>query len=128
MLSLTAPSLLEVLRRRVAENPARPSLSFLDASGAEAETLTWGELDRRVWAVARIGRHDHFFDQGVPSLLAARMAAALRDRFGIEVLLRTLFEKPAVDEIARAVAQSRIEEAAGPLAAGKGGARPKGSS
>jgi hypothetical protein len=42
MLSLTAPSLLEVLRRRVVEPP---SFAFLDANGAEAEILDWGELD-----------------------------------------------------------------------------------
>lgn len=50
--SLTAPWLLEVLRRRVADGPARPSFTFVVSHRAEAETLTLGELDGRARAAA----------------------------------------------------------------------------
>ncbi|HEX5757998.1 MAG TPA: AMP-binding protein, partial [Thermoanaerobaculia bacterium] len=48
----THASLLEPLRRRAAETPARTVFTFLDGTGAEAEALTWGELDERARAVA----------------------------------------------------------------------------
>ena len=120
------------------------------AGGFEAPVTPVEEGVAAIWrellALEQIGRHDNFFDLGGHSLLAARVAAALRERFGVEMPVRTLFEKPTVAELARAVAESRIEqadageierlltdleslseeEAEGLLAAGKGGAQPDG--
>ncbi|HEX5974591.1 MAG TPA: acyl-CoA synthetase, partial [Rubrobacteraceae bacterium] len=45
-------SLVQVLRRRAVENPGRTAYTFLDASGAETETLTWAGLDERARAIA----------------------------------------------------------------------------
>ncbi|HSF43369.1 MAG TPA: AMP-binding protein, partial [Thermoanaerobaculia bacterium] len=50
--SLSAPPLLRLLRERAAEAPGRTGFRFLDATGAEAEVLTLGELDLRARTVA----------------------------------------------------------------------------
>jgi Phosphopantetheine attachment site len=67
----------------------------------------WGEL----LALGRVGRHDNFFELGGHSLLAARVIAELLDRFGVEVPLRALFEKPTVAGLAQAVVEIGIEQA-----------------
>ncbi|HSK80968.1 MAG TPA: AMP-binding protein, partial [Thermoanaerobaculia bacterium] len=51
-LSLAAPPLLRLLRERAAEAPQRTGFRFLNATGAEAEALTLGELDLRARTVA----------------------------------------------------------------------------
>jgi amino acid adenylation domain-containing protein len=59
-----------------------------------------------------VGVHDNFFELGGHSLLGTRVIAALRDEFGVEIPLRALFEKPTVEAVALAVAQTRVEQAA----------------
>ena len=49
--------------------------------------------------VARIGRAENFFDLGGHSLLGAQTIARLRDIFGVELPLRTLFDDPTVQGI-----------------------------
>ena len=70
----------------------------------------WGELLQR----DSIGVHDTFFELGGDSLRALRMIARLRDRFGVELNLRDLFEGPTVAALAERI---RSRAAAGPSAA-----------
>ncbi|WP_186128065.1 non-ribosomal peptide synthetase [Burkholderia gladioli] len=56
----------------------------------------WAEL----LGVERVGRHDNFFALGGHSLLATRMLARLRESFGDDVSIRTLFEAPTVSQLA----------------------------
>ncbi|EIE98985.1 non-ribosomal peptide synthetase [Saccharomonospora glauca] len=71
----------------------------------EAIAEAWSE----VLGVTRIGVEQEFFDLGGHSLLATRLAARLRDMFGIEVPLRLLFEATTVS--AQAAALERLAEA-----------------
>ncbi|HEY0781478.1 MAG TPA: condensation domain-containing protein, partial [Thermoanaerobaculia bacterium] len=79
----------------------------------------WTELLR----VPRVGVHDRFFDIGGHSLLGTQLMSRLRDAFGVELAVRTLFEADTVAALAERV------EAAMPVGGGarltrSAGARP----
>jgi acyl carrier protein len=62
-----------------------------------------------IWAevlkLDRVGVHDNFFELGGHSLLAMRLIARIRDGFGVELPLRSLFESPSVGEISAKLVQ-----------------------
>ncbi|WP_435105206.1 condensation domain-containing protein [Arhodomonas sp. AD133] len=49
------------------------------------------------------GRDAHFFASGGNSIAAAQLAARIGERWGIEFALRTVFERPRLNEIAQAI-------------------------
>jgi acyl carrier protein len=72
---------------------------------------TWVEkVVAGIWAevlgLECVGISDNFFDLGGHSLLATQIISRVRDRFKVEVPLRTLFERPTVVGLAQAVEQS----------------------
>jgi amino acid adenylation domain-containing protein len=60
--------------------------------------------------------HDSFFDLGGHSLLATQLISRVRDAFGIEVPLRSLFEHPSVASFARALESARHAHASAAVA------------
>ncbi|MFI6042494.1 amino acid adenylation domain-containing protein [Nocardia sp. NPDC051321] len=75
----------------------------------------WVEL----LGLARIGRGQNFFALGGNSLLATRLVAEIRRRWGTEVSLREVFDAPTVAELAAlveaALADGRDEDEEGTL-------------
>ncbi len=67
------------------------------------------ELLATVWSellgVERVGMRDSFFELGGNSLLATQVASRVRSMFGVEMPLRTVFERPELAELASVVAE-----------------------
>lgn len=64
----------------------------------------WTEL----LGVSQVGLHDNFFQQmGGHSLLATRLISRIRNCFGVELPLRSVFETPTVAGLARAIVQQQ---------------------
>jgi amino acid adenylation domain-containing protein len=75
--------------------------------GAESPRGPAEELVAEAWRAVldldAVHRDDHFFELGGHSLLASRVANRLRQRAGVVVPLRLLFERPVLAELAAAL-------------------------
>lgn len=49
--------------------------------------------------VSRVSRNDNFFNLGGHSLMGAQLIAKVQQRFGVELSLRSLFDRPTIAEI-----------------------------
>lgn len=76
---------------------------YVGPRNSTEETLCqlWQEVLQR----ERVGVHDNFFNIGGHSLLAARVAARMRQSFKIDIPLRRLFESPTISQLAQSVDQ-----------------------
>jgi Condensation domain/AMP-binding enzyme/Phosphopantetheine attachment site len=61
-------------------------------------------------AIERVGVYDSFFELGGFSMLATRLIARVRESFGVELVVRDVFESPTVDELARVVVRAQGEQ------------------
>lgn len=78
----------------------------------------------RIWAevlnVDRVGRDDIFFEIGGSSMLAVRLMAMIKNEFGVQLPLSSLFKAPSVTQQALLIQQFRqsdVREAWSPLVA-----------
>lgn len=67
-----------------------------------------------IWAavlhIERVGVYDNFFELGGHSLLGTQVISRMRDRFGVELSLRTLFEEPTIAAMAKKIESARPTE------------------
>ncbi|HSS48749.1 MAG TPA: amino acid adenylation domain-containing protein, partial [Thermoanaerobaculia bacterium] len=95
-------------------DPARPAVAE-PAGPLTATQEVMSEIWAEVLGRERVGIHASFFDLGGHSLLAMQVISRVRKVFGVEILMRTLFEHDTVnalservDEILRAEAGVRL--------------------
>ncbi len=66
-----------------------------------------------IWADAmsleRVGSRDDFFELGGHSLLATQVIARIRDEFGVQLPLHTLFTAPRLGDLAGAVDSAQVD-------------------
>ncbi len=82
---------------------ARPSVSseYVAPEGDIEPQIA--QMWETLLGIDRVGRHDNFFELGGHSLLATQLISRIRDRFGMQLPLRTIFDANTVAELARHV-------------------------
>ncbi|MBW3570370.1 MAG: amino acid adenylation domain-containing protein [Gemmatimonadetes bacterium] len=104
---------LPLTAHRKVDRRALPAPDAGAGAAWEAPRTPTGEVVAGVWGellgVARVGWTDDFFALGGHSLLATRVVSRMRELFGVELPLRTLFEGPSLAEVAGAVDALRLE-------------------
>jgi hypothetical protein len=91
-----------------ADARAQLGVTYVRPRTPAEETLA--EIWRTVLSLDRVGIHDNFFELGGHSLLAIRVMARMQDAFHTTLPLRTLFERPTVEELALAITQKGLEK------------------
>ncbi|HSE18132.1 MAG TPA: amino acid adenylation domain-containing protein [Pyrinomonadaceae bacterium] len=82
-----------------AERAALAEVFLAPRSGVE-------EMLAAIWSDVlgvRAGVNDNFFELGGHSLLATQVMSRVREAFGIEIALRSLFEQPTIGELAETI-------------------------
>ncbi len=94
---------------------------LISSLGPEEEALIgiWRELLN----IDNVGPSDDFFDLGGHSLLATQLMARIREIFGVELHLRSVFQAPTVTGMAELIREARI---AGEVTADEEDSRPDG--
>ena len=88
----------------------RPNLrnAYVEATSEAEQMMT--ELWQKFLGIEPIGIHDNFFALGGDSLTGSILINELRDRFQVELPVRSLFEYPTVGELALVIENILIEE------------------
>jgi amino acid adenylation domain-containing protein len=110
MESMPLNSSRKVDRRRLPD-PRLSRPAFVAPEGPVENSLAglWSE----VLGTVNVGADDDFFALGGHSLSAARLAAMIRELFGVELSIRTIFERRTVASLSSAVTQQVREEVSG---------------
>ena len=67
------------------------------------------EIIREILGMSRVGIKDNFFEIGGHSLLATQVLTRVKERYGVEVSLRRMFEKATVEGLSEAVKEGQEE-------------------
>ncbi|MEW6367290.1 MAG: amino acid adenylation domain-containing protein [Acidobacteriota bacterium] len=93
------------------ERHARPTLRSAYVAPRSAAERFIAEICENLLGIDRVGVEDNFFDLGGHSLLATQLVSRVRERFGIEIPLRSVFDFPTTAGLAQLI-QPGVEETA----------------
>lgn len=68
------------------------------------------EIMASVLKIDKVGVFDNFFELGGHSMMGTQIVSQLREEYLVELPLRTLFENPTVDGIARAITEEQASQ------------------
>jgi amino acid adenylation domain-containing protein len=110
--------------------PLPASIPAIDTSATIAPSTSVEAALVELWMPLlgrqHIGIHDNFFELGGHSLLATQLVSRIRDRFQIEVPLRSVFETPTIAELAETITELNNEtELTLPIYPQKAGSYPR---
>lgn len=88
----------------------RPFLDTTYSAPATVMEAALATIWRPLLHVDTVGRDDNFFDLGGHSLLATQVVSRVRDRLGIEVPVRLLFERPTIRALAAMFDKSGLHQ------------------
>ena len=78
-----------------------PSASNVQGTAPVTETeFTLIHIWKELLRLKEVKTHDNFFELGGHSLLATQMTSRVRDAFGLELPLKTVFEAPTIAQLA----------------------------
>jgi amino acid adenylation domain-containing protein len=86
---------------RLAGEVSGPAGASSAARGATEQTLA--SIWRELLDVGSVGVDDDVFDLGAHSLMAMRALGRIRDAFGVDLTLRSLFERPTIGGLAEII-------------------------
>jgi len=86
----------------------RPELSDEYVAPETEVELILADLWSRVLGVETIGIHDSFFELGGHSLKATEVLLSVRELFGVDVPVHSLFERPTIAGLSVAIAEQLL--------------------
>lgn len=96
---------------------ALPQASFTAQQAYEAPQgeveIALAAIWSQVLGAETVGRHDNFFELGGDSIAVMMATAMLRQRHGVELSLRTVFDTPTLAAIAAQPELARLRNGAG---------------
>jgi amino acid adenylation domain-containing protein len=98
--------------------PAPNRTETVGASGYVAPQTPVEEILAGIWAgvlrVGRVGVNDNLFELGGHSLLAMQIISRVREAFGVDLTIQSLFESPTVGEFAYRVEEDMKDQQTAP--------------
>ena len=95
---------------KTATSHHRPQLKVAYSAPSNEIELRVASIWEDLLDIKGIGVEDNFFDLGGHSLLASQILARLREAFGVEIPLDTIFDKPTIADISMVVEDKILEE------------------
>jgi phthiocerol/phenolphthiocerol synthesis type-I polyketide synthase E len=89
----------------------RPNLPTPYVAPRTSLEQTLADVWRAVIGIETVGVDDNFLDLGGHSLLAIQVASRIRESFGINCSIATLYENPTVAQLAEAVVHAVVKDA-----------------
>jgi aryl carrier-like protein len=91
----------------------RPELNMPYVAPRTPVETVLSEVWAGVLSIDQVGVHDNFLDLGGDSLLATQVISRVRQAFQMDLALRTIFEKPTVEELTMVIMEKLSERGGG---------------